>query len=110
MKLTGRTSGAQATISDVRLISDLAADVQGSLFYQIQITLIILDLKLVQNYSLLQMMRIIIQIMLHVRRRSFTSSGTLETVQENIISIEMQELNKDNNSKKEMLTKILELN
>ena len=32
MKLTGRTSGAQATISDVRLVSDLAADVQGSLF------------------------------------------------------------------------------
>ena len=32
MKLTGKTSGAQATIDNVRLVSDLAADVQGSLF------------------------------------------------------------------------------
>ena len=33
---------------------------------------------------------------------AFTASGTLETVQENIISVRNAELNKDKNSKKEM--------
>ena len=37
MTLVGQTSGAQATITNVRLISDIGAYLQGSFFIQSQI-------------------------------------------------------------------------
>ena len=88
MKLTGRTSGAQATISDVRLISDLAADVQGSLFLPNPNNLNHPRFETgTKLFSLTNDENNNPDNATTLGEESFTSSGTLETVQENIISI-----------------------
>ena len=79
--------------------------------YQIQITLIILDLQLAQNYSVAQMTKIIIQIMLLRQEKSHQlHQELLKLLSKTSFQIVMQELNKDKNPQNEMLTKILELN
>ena len=88
MKLTGRTSGAQATISDVRLISDLAADVQGSLFLPNPNNLNHPRFETgTKLFSLTNDENNNPDNATTLGEEAFTSSGTLETVQENIISI-----------------------
>jgi len=88
MTLVGQTSGAQATISNVRLIADISATLIGSFFIpdpSVQsnpvfttgdkvLTLINDSTNNLTNAQTLATER-------------FTSSGTIETIQENIISI-----------------------
>ena len=88
MVLTGASSGAQAKITNVRLVSDLAADLIGSYYIPNPnnlnhprfdtgtkvLTLINEDDNDQDNAST-------------IAEEIFTSSGTLETVQENIISV-----------------------
>ena len=88
MVLVGQTSGAQATVSNVRLITDISATLIGSFFVpdptsaanprfttgQKVLTLINDPNNDLSNAQTLA-------------SEKFTSSGTIETIQENIISI-----------------------
>jgi hypothetical protein len=88
MTLIGETSGARANITNVRLISDLSAILIGSFFIPnpnnvnhprfetgVKTFTIVNDQDNNQNSATT------------VAEESFSSSGTLETVQENIISV-----------------------
>ena len=88
MILTGKTSGAQATINNVRLVSDLAADIQGSIYIPnpnnfnhprfetgTKVFTLVNDENNDQDNAST------------IGEETFTSSGTLETVQENIVSV-----------------------
>ena len=88
MTLIGETSGARANITNVRLISDLSATLIGSFYIPnpssinhprfeagIKTFTLVNDQNNNQNFATT------------VAEESFSSSGTLETVQENIISV-----------------------
>jgi hypothetical protein len=88
MTLTGTTSGAQATITNVRLVSDLSATLIGSFFIpnpnctihpRFETGTKVLTFT---NNSLNDQ-----NVATTISEEPFSSSGTLETVQENIISI-----------------------
>jgi hypothetical protein len=88
MILKGETSGAQATITDVRLISDIAANLQGSFF--------IPDSNVVgfprfesgnKVFTLINNESNDKNLASTFAEEAFSSQGTLETVQENIISV-----------------------
>ena len=88
MTLTGKTSGAQATITNVRLLSDLSATLIGSFYIPdpnninhpkfetgTKVFTLVNDEDNDQNAATT------------IAEEVYTSSGTLETVQENIISV-----------------------
>jgi len=88
MILVGQTSGAQATISDVRLISDISATLIGSFYIPNpnqtnnprfetgnKVFTLINNISNDQNNATT------------IAEEGFVSSGTIETVQENIISV-----------------------
>ena len=88
MTLIGETSGARATVSNVRLVSDVSATLIGSFFIPnpnninhprfetgTKTFVLVNDDQNNQDSATT------------IAEESFTSSGTLETVQENIISI-----------------------
>ena len=86
--LTGETSGAQAKITNVRLVSDLAATLLGSYFNP--------DPNCVNHprfeagtktFTLLNNDEMDLDSAVSVAEESFTSTGTLETIQENIVSV-----------------------
>ena len=88
MTLVGKTSGAQATISNVRLLSDLSATLIASLFipnpntnihprFETGNKIITLVNNNLNDQNLAST----------IAEEAFSSSGTLETVQENIISV-----------------------
>ena len=88
MLLVGQTSGAQATISNVRLISDISATLIGSFF--------IPDPNNTSNprfetgnkvFTLVNNPENNQNSASSIAEESFISSGTLETVQENIVSV-----------------------
>jgi hypothetical protein len=88
MTLVGKTSGAQATITDVRLISDIGAHLQGSFF--------IPDPNVTTNPRFEVGTRILTFINSSTNNQEtattlaeegYISSGTIETVQENIVSV-----------------------
>jgi len=88
MILVGQTSGAQATITNVRLISDISATLIGSLF--------IPDPNLNSNPRFEAGTRLFTLVndsgnnqdnATTIAEEGFTSSGTIETVQENIVSV-----------------------
>jgi hypothetical protein len=88
MILVGERSGAQATISNVRLVSDLSATLMGSFYIPNPNTSVhprfesgTKTLSFVNNDTNDQ------DAASTIAEEAFTSSGTLETVQENIISI-----------------------
>ena len=88
MTLVGETSGAQATITNVRLVSDIAANLHGSFFVPNPNNNIhpkfetgTKTLTFVNNDANDQ------NAATTVAEEAFISSGTLETVQENIISV-----------------------
>ena len=88
MVLKGVTSGAEATITDLRLISDLAADLNGSFYipnpnnidyprFEVgtKVFTLVNDPDNDQDNATT------------IAEESYSASGTLETVQENIISV-----------------------
>ena len=88
MTLVGRTSGAQATITDVKLISDIGAALQGSFF--------IPDPNVSTNPRFEAGTRILTfvnsstnnqETATTIAEEGYISSGTIETVQENIVSV-----------------------
>jgi hypothetical protein len=88
MLLVGRNSGAQATITNIRLISDITATVAGSLFIPNP------NLDINPRFETGTKSFILINDETNDPTtsttsavESFTSSGTLETVQENIVSV-----------------------
>ena len=88
MYLTGQTSGAQAQISRVRLVSDISATIIGNFF--------IPDPNQQNNprfetgqrvFTLVNTENNDQNVATTIAEEPFTASGTLETVQENIISV-----------------------
>jgi hypothetical protein len=88
MTLIGNTSGAQATITNVKLISDLSATLIGSFFipnpninihprFEAGTKVLTFTNNKLNDQNLAST----------IAEESFSSSGTLETVQENIISV-----------------------
>ena len=88
MKLVGKTSGAQATITNVRLVSDLSATLMGSFFipnpntnihprFETGSKTLTLTNNPINDQNLAST----------IAEEGFSSSGILETVQENIISV-----------------------
>ena len=88
MTLVGRTSGAQATITNVRLVSDLSATLIGSFYipnpnsnihprFETGTKILTFTNNTLNDQNLSST----------IAEEGFSSSGTLETVQENIISI-----------------------
>jgi hypothetical protein len=88
MTLIGNTSGAQATIANVRLISDLSATLIGSFYipnpnsnihprFEAGTKVLTFTNDTLNDQNLAST----------IAEESFSSSGTLETVQENIISV-----------------------
>jgi hypothetical protein len=88
MTLIGNTSGAQATITNVRLISDLSATLIGNFYipnpnsnihprFEAGIKVLTITNDNLNDQNLAST----------IAEESFSSSGTLETVQENIISV-----------------------
>jgi hypothetical protein len=88
MKLVGQTSGAQATITNVRLLSDLSATLIGSFFIPNPNTNI--HPRFETGSKTLTLLNSSINdqnLASTIAEEGFSSSGTLETVQENIISV-----------------------
>ena len=88
MILVGQTSGAQATITNVRLVSDISSTLIGSFF--------IPDPNIASNprfeagtrlFTLVNESGNNQDIATTIAEEGFTSSGTIETVQENIVSV-----------------------
>jgi hypothetical protein len=88
MTLVGKTSGAQATITNVRLISDISATLIGSFYvpnpntfnhprFETGTKVLTLTNSNINDQNSATT----------IAEEGFTSSGTLETVQENIISV-----------------------
>jgi outer membrane protein W len=88
MTLIGRTSGAQATITNVRLVSDLSATLIGSFYipnpnsnihprFESGSKIFTFSNNNLNDQNLAST----------IAEEGFSSSGTLETVQENIISV-----------------------
>ena len=88
MILVGKTSQAQATISNVRLVSDLSATLIGS--YYIPNPNLNIHPRFeagTKTFTLVNDNTNDQNLATTVAEEAFTSSGTLETVQENIISV-----------------------
>jgi hypothetical protein len=88
MILVGQTSGAQATITNVRLISDLSATLIGS--FNVPNPNINVHPKFETGSKVFTLINNNINdqnAATTIAEEGFTSSGTLETVQENIISV-----------------------
>ena len=88
MVLTGGSSGAQATITDVRLISDLAANLTGSFFIPDPNSTSFPEFETgSKNFTLINDPDNNQDLCNTIAEETYTASGTLETVQENILSI-----------------------
>jgi hypothetical protein len=88
MVITGQTSGAQATIQNVRLISDLSATLIGSFFLPNPNNLNFPRFEAgTKTLTLINSEENDQNLATTIAEESYSSSGTLETVQENIISV-----------------------
>ena len=88
MRLFGQKSGAVAQVSDVRLISDISATVIGSFFIPNPTAANAPQFETGESvFRLINTPTNDINNAVTVSDATFTSSGTLETVQENILSI-----------------------
>ena len=88
MVLTGGSSGAQATIKDVRLLSDLAANLTGSFFIPDPNSTTFPEFETgTKSFTLINDPDNNQDLCNTIAEEAFTSAGTLETIQENILSI-----------------------
>jgi hypothetical protein len=88
MRLIGQTSGAQATITNVRLLSDLSATLIGSFFIPNPNTNLHPRFETgSKTFTLVNNNLNDQNLASTIAEEGFSSSGTLETVQENIISV-----------------------
>ena len=88
MVLTGRTSGAQATITNVRLVSDLTSTCIGSFFIPNPNNVNFPRFETgTKTFTLVDDIDNDQDSAFTIAEEGFSSSGTLEAVQENIISV-----------------------
>ena len=88
MTFVGKTSGAQAVLNDVRLISDISSTLIGSLFIPDPNNVNFPKFEAgTKTFTLISDPDNNIDLASTVCEDNFTSSGTLETIQESIISI-----------------------
>ena len=88
MVLTGGSSGAQATVTDVRLLSDLAANLTGSFFIPNPNSTSFPEFETgTKTFTLINDPDNNQDICTTISEEAFTSAGTLETVQENIVAV-----------------------
>ena len=88
MILVGQNSGAQATLTNVRLVSDLSATLIGSFFVPNPNTNIHPKFETgTKTFTLVNSSTNDQNVATTIAEEGFISSGTLETVQENIISV-----------------------
>jgi hypothetical protein len=88
MVLVGETSGATATVTDLRLISDLAANLNGSFFIPNPNNLNHPRFETgTRTLNFINDDTNSYEDATTISEESYTASGTLETVQENIISV-----------------------
>lgn len=88
MVLTGQSSGATAVISNLRLVSDLSATLIGSYFLPDPNIAVFPRFEAgTKTFTIINDEQNNQDIATTIAEDQFTSSGTLETVQENIISI-----------------------
>ena len=88
MILVGQTSGAQATLTNVRLVSDLSATLIGSFYIPNPNTNIHPKFEAgTKTFTLVNSSSNDQNVATTIAEEGFVSSGTLETVQENIISV-----------------------
>jgi hypothetical protein len=88
MILVGQTSGAQASLTNVRLVSDLSATLIGSFFVPNPNTNIHPKFETgTKTFTLVNNNLNDQNVATTIAEEGFISSGTLETVQENIISV-----------------------
>jgi hypothetical protein len=110
MRLIGQTSGAQATITNVRLLSDLSATLIGSFFIPNPNTTIHPRFETgSKTFTLVNNNLNDQNLASTIAEEGFSSSGTLETVQENIISVRNARLKINKHLKKEQLQELLDL-
>jgi len=88
MTFVGKTSGAQATLDDVRLISDLSSTIIGSLFIPDPNNVNFPKFETgTKTFTLVNDEDNNQDLASTIVEENFTSSGTLEVLQENILSI-----------------------
>ena len=88
MTLVGQRSGAIATITDVRLVSDIAASVTGSFFIPNPSSSNAPSFETgTKTFTLINNTTNDPNTASTLSEENFTSSGTLETVQENVLSV-----------------------
>ena len=88
MRLTGRKSGATATVSEVRLVSDLSATIIGSFFIPDPNASNAPQFETgTKTFTLINNTTNDVNTASTVSEENFVSTGTLETVQENILSV-----------------------
>ena len=88
MVITGQSSGAQATIKNVRLVSDLSASLIGSFFIPNPNNINFPRFEAgTKTFTLINSEENDQNVASTIAEEVYTSSGTLETVQENIISV-----------------------
>ena len=88
MTFVGETSGAQATLDDVRLIADLSSTIIGSLFIPDPNNVNFPKFETgTKTFTLVNDIDNNQDLASTIAEEAFTSTGTLETVQENILSI-----------------------
>jgi len=108
MILVGQTSGAQATVSNNRLISDLSSNIMGSFFIP---NPNILEFPKFESGS--KTLRLIgspvneLGITETVAEEIFSSQGTLETIQEEIISVRNARITSETITQQERVTRQL---
>ena len=106
MTLIGQTSGAQATISDVRLISDLSADLFGSYFIPNPNTALHPRFETgTKTFTLIDNDTNDQENTESLGEETYTASGTLETIQEQIISVRNARLEKKQESEAHRVTR-----
>ena len=88
MTFVGETSGAQATLDDVRLIADLSSTIIGSLFIPDPNNVNFPRFETgTKTFTLVNDIDNNQDLASTIAEEAFTSTGTLETVQENILSV-----------------------
>ena len=88
MVLTGGSSGAQATITDVKLLTDLAANLTGSFFIPNPNSTSFPEFETgTSTFTLINDPDNNQDICTTISEEAYTSAGTLETVQENIVAV-----------------------
>ena len=88
MKLVGQRSGAIATITDVRLVSDLSASIIGSFFIPSPTASNAPSFETGSKvFTLINNTTNDVNTASTISEESFVSTGTLETVQENVLSV-----------------------